>query len=189
MQSDEKSAQQPAHVDASLRFEKTERFRAGIRSVASSAEALLNAVRAGNHETLGLRLAAFLKDLRLQRSYCLALAAGQPMSPKMQSFLDALSSLRSLAGQWLTLHGSQPHLLQQQASDFETQCYAALGNGVLWIDSLCPAGALSQATECRWSDEQMLSSFFNSRPAPAEDITEEAFTGWKEALTQPGWIN
>jgi hypothetical protein len=188
MQFDEKLAAQPAHVDASLRAEKTERFRTGIRNVASSAEALLKAVRAGNHETLGLRLAAFLKDLRMQRSYCLDLGAGQPMSPEMQSFLDALSSLRNLAGQWLTLHGSQPRLLQQQASDFEMQCYAALGNGVLWIDSLRPPEALSQAPESRWADEQMLSSFFNSQPASAEDITEEAFTGWKEAHTQHGLI-
>jgi hypothetical protein len=169
--------------------EKIMHFRMGIRNVAASTDNLLKALRAHKTHTLGLRLATLLKDLRQQRSYCLDITSGPASSMQRQAFLDALSALRARAGLWLTLHASSPELLHDEAHEFEMQSYSALGHGILWADSLRPAGGTHGNTHSHESDEQMLSSFFNSQPSSAEDITDQAFTGWKEALTQPGWIN
>jgi hypothetical protein len=123
-----------------------------------------------------------LKELRQQRMYAMDLAVGLPASKQLDSFISALGTLRGTVGQWLTIHASNPHAIEVEATDFEMQCFSTLGAGVMWLDSL----QNGFERDSLLSDEQMLSSLFGEDKAQGEDITDQVHHAWNQFTTQEG---
>jgi hypothetical protein len=163
---------------------KAERFRQGIRAIGQSAEALLSGLRqqGARHATLGLQLAGLLKDLRQQRTYSMDLAMGLPVNEQFDAYISALGRLRGTVAQWLTIHASNPHAIEVEATDFEMQCFSTLGAGVMWLDSL----SHDLGSDSLLSDEQMLSCVFGEEKAQGEDITDQVHHIWNQFTTQTG---
>jgi hypothetical protein len=161
---------------------RAERFRAGIRAISQSAETLLGGLRqkGGRHTMLGLQLTGLLKDLRQQRTYSMDLAMGQAANAQFDTYISALGHLRGTVAHWLTVHASNPHAIEVEATDFEMQCFSTLGAGVMWLDSL------HHGTErdSLLSDEQMLSFVFGAEKAHGEDITDQVQHMWDRYTTQ-----
>jgi hypothetical protein len=175
-------------TDAPLAFElsKSKRFREGIRAIGQSAEALLSGLRqrGARHSLLGMQLAGLLKDLRQQRSYSMDLAMGLPANAQFDTFISALGHLRGIVAQWLTVHASNPHSIEVEATDFEMQCFSTLGAGVMWLDSLHNDAEPSS----QLSDEQMLFDVFGAQQAQGEDITDQVQHNWNQFTTQHGVV-
>lgn len=178
--------------------DKAERFRAGIQAISTSAEALLSDLRknSASRSPLGLHLTGLLKNLRQQRMHSMDLAMGQPANAQFDAFISALGYLRGTVAQWLTVHATHPHAIEEEATDFEIQCFSTLGAGVMWLDSLQQASSGSTANNLAPSamghseltDEQMLSFVFGMQAAQGEDITDQVQHTWNQFTTQQGIV-
>jgi hypothetical protein len=83
---------------------------------------------------LGTRLALLLTCLRQHRNHAVALGANMQEPEQLVQYLDNLRQLRGSVAQWLTIHAAQPKLIYVELADFEAQCWATLGMGVVLLD-------------------------------------------------------
>jgi hypothetical protein len=125
------------HAPASV---QAQQFKASLEALSNAAVSIVDLLNQPAPQItpsgLGSRLAIFLNSLRMHHSHTLAVGALARVDPdELVKYLFELRQLRGSIARWLTIHAAQPSLIFVEITDFEAQCWTAMGMGVVLLES------------------------------------------------------
>jgi hypothetical protein len=129
-----------SRVKLPSRTTKEQNFKASLQELSNTTAKIIHLLKLPASEitpsALGVRLALFLNHLRQHHTHAVAMGALAGVDPsELVKYLQEMRQLRGFVARWLTIHAAQPQLIFVEISDFESQCWTAMGTGVLLLDN------------------------------------------------------